>query len=133
AAQAAPQLALRLAEASAAGVSRIAVDLRPPELGRIELRLTFQEGGVHVLLRAEQPETFEALRQDRQTLLTQMEQAGVQLGTGGLDLQQGTPGERRDTPSPAAAAPLRGMAEAEAEDIAAPPRRVTDSLIDIIA
>lgn len=135
AAQALPQIVLRAAQAAREGVETISVDLRPPELGRVELQLTFRDGGVQVVLRAEQPETFEALRQERHSLVQQMEQAGIQLGGGGLDLQQGR--LPRPEPEPVPLAPP--AAEAEEAGPAAggtdtrPRRLASDSLIDITA
>lgn len=134
-AEAAPQLALHLAQAAEQGQETVSVDLRPPELGRVELRLTFRDGQVQqVVVTAERAETFEALRQDRTVLLQQMEQAGLQLGQSGLDLQHGRP----PPPDPEQAAPRSfRLAEAAedgaAEPAAAPGRPASDSLIDIIA
>jgi len=129
--EAAQQVAQHAVTAATDGVDSISVDLRPPELGRVELRLTFQDGTVQVAMAAERSDTFEALRQDRASLEQQMQQAGLQLGTGGLDLQHG----RLPRPVPDAPATPRWTAEAgnSAEEIEAtrPPR--SDSLIDLIA
>jgi hypothetical protein len=129
--EAAQQVAQHAVTAAADGVESISVDLRPPELGRVELRLTFQDGTVQVAMAAERSDAFEALRQDRASLEQQMQQAGLQLGTGGLDLQHG----RLPRPAPEAAVTPRwtaGAAEpAEEADAARPPR--SDSLIDLIA
>ena len=135
AAQAAPQIVLRVAQAAREGVESISVDLRPPELGRVELRLTFRDGTVQVLLCAEQPETLEALRQERHNLVQQMEQAGIQLGGGGLDLQQGRlPRPEPEPPLPLPpAAGVEGEAAALDETAARPRRPASDSLIDITA
>ncbi|MFC3126117.1 flagellar hook-length control protein FliK [Pseudoroseomonas globiformis] len=121
AAEAAPQLVLRLAQASKDGVDRISVDLRPPELGRVEIQLTFRDNAVQVVMRAEQPETFEALRQDRQHLEQQLADAGLQLGAGGLDLQQGR------LPRPQAEAPGSTAGDA---DLAEAPEETKESMAD---
>ncbi|PHK93726.1 hypothetical protein CR162_17210 [Pseudoroseomonas rhizosphaerae] len=136
AAEAAPQIVLRVREAAEQGVDTIAVDLRPPELGRVELRLTFREGTVQVVMLAERAETFEALRQERHSLMQQMEQAGLQLGGNGLDLQHGSLSwaereAREPEPAPAMAA---AAGEEEGPPAAEASRRVpSDSLIDIVA
>ncbi|MCI0754798.1 flagellar hook-length control protein FliK [Teichococcus vastitatis] len=136
AAEAAPQLVMRVAQAQKDGVDRISVDLRPPELGRVELQMTFRDGMVHVVMRAEQPETFEALRQERHHLEQQMADAGLQLGAGGLDLQQG----RLPQPEPEAESRRQGPVfasegetAAEETSSAGPRPPASDSLIDIIA
>jgi hypothetical protein len=113
-------------------VESVSVDLRPPELGRVELRLTFQDGTVQVSMAAERSDTFEALRQDRVHLEQQMQQAGLQLGGGGLDLQHGR--LPREAPEPPVVPPGQVEAAEAAEDApgaARPPR--SDSLIDLIA
>jgi flagellar hook-length control protein FliK len=130
-AKATQQIALRVATAAAEGVESVSVDLRPPELGRVELRLTFQDGTVQVSMAAERGDTFEALRQDRASLEQQMQQAGLQLSGGGLDLQHG----RLPRPAtPAEPAPQRATMPAAPDDEPAPraPLR-SDSLIDLIA
>ncbi|HWX51592.1 MAG TPA: flagellar hook-length control protein FliK [Roseomonas sp.] len=138
AAEAAPQLVLRMAQvARKEGIETILVDLRPPELGRVELQLTFRDGTVQVVMRAEQAETFEALRHERHNLLHQMEQAGLQLGGSGLDLQHGPLPQPKPEPEQALAGARRGTPEpeeAEGRAGAAPAARprASDSLIDII-
>jgi len=138
AAEAAPQLVLRMAQAARKeGVETISVDLRPPELGRVELQLTFRDGTVQVVMRAEQAETFEALRHERHNLVHQMEQAGLQLGGSGLDLQHGPLPQPKPEPEQALAGARRGTPETEeaegrAEAAPAARPRASDSLIDII-
>jgi hypothetical protein len=130
--EAAQQLTLRIASAVADRVESVSVDLRPPELGRVELRLTFQDGTVQVSMAAERSDTFEALRQDRAHLEQQMQQAGLQLGGGGLDLQHGR--LPREAPEPPVVPSGQAEAAEAAEDAsgaARPPR--SDSLIDLIA
>jgi hypothetical protein len=130
--EAGQQLALRVATAAANRVESVSVDLRPPELGRVELRLTFHDGTVQVSMAAERGDTFEALRQDRIHLEQQMQQAGLQLSSGGLDLQHGH--LPREAPEPRPALPAHADGTEAAEDEAAPPRLpASDSLIDLIA
>jgi flagellar hook-length control protein FliK len=109
-------------------VESVSVDLRPPELGRVELRLTFQDGTVQVSMAAERGDTFEALRQDRAQLEQQMQQAGLQLSSGGLDLQHGH--LPREAPEQQHVAPPPSVAEEEPA-VTRPPH--SDSLIDLIA
>jgi flagellar hook-length control protein FliK len=133
-AEAREQIVLRASSAAADGVETISVDLRPPELGRVELRLTFREGTVQVSMTAERAETFEALRNDRANLEQQMQQAGLQLGGGGLDLQHGRLAHR-DAEQHGHRVPQ--VTEASAEDLAdealAATRPRSDTLIDLIA
>ncbi|WP_131829688.1 flagellar hook-length control protein FliK, partial [Teichococcus deserti] len=138
AAEAAPQIALHLARAAEDGKETVSVELRPPELGRVELRLTFRDGQVQqVVMAAERVETFEALRQDRSLLLQQMEQAGLQLGQSGLDLQHGRSPQQQAAEGEARPYRLADTAEEAAGEAAAAGtagrRPPSDSLIDIIA
>ncbi|WP_169747469.1 flagellar hook-length control protein FliK [Belnapia moabensis] len=136
AAEAGHQVALRMARAAANGVETISVDLRPPELGRVEVRMTFRDGMVQVVMAAERAETFEAFRQDRTQLEQQLAQAGIDLGGGGLDLRHGgLPRERAaDTPKTTGSDGVE-LADATAEVTVEgqSQRPATDSLIDIIA
>lgn len=131
--EAGQQLALRVVTAAANRVESVSVDLRPPELGRVELRLTFQDGTVQVSMAAERGDTFEALRQDRTHLEQQMQQAGLQLSSGGLDLQHGhLPREAPEPPRPTPPAQAEGLEVAD-DETPAPRRAPSDSLIDLIA
>jgi hypothetical protein len=126
------QLALRAVTAAANRVESISVDLRPPELGRVELRLTFHDGTIQVAIAAERGDTFEALRQDRVHLEQQMQQAGLQLSSGGLDLQHGH--LPREAPEPPPALPAHADSKEAAEEEPGTPRPPpSDSLIDLIA
>jgi flagellar hook-length control protein FliK len=132
-AEAGQQIVLRTASAAADKVSTVSVDLRPPELGRVEVRLTFHEGKVQVSMVAERLETYEAFRQDKANIEQQMQQAGFQMGGGGLDLQHGRlPRDTQDqAPRPQS---LTQTDSEEAETEATPLSRLTsDSLIDLIA
>ncbi|EFH13682.1 hypothetical protein HMPREF0731_0093 [Pseudoroseomonas cervicalis ATCC 49957] len=136
AAEAGPQLVLRLTQAAERGEETVSLALNPPELGRVELRLTFREGQVHqVVMAAERADTFEALRQERPGLLQQMEQAGLQLGQSGLDLQHGALPRSEDEAEFATRTGRDAAAAADdpAAEAAAPRRPASDSLIDIIA
>ncbi len=133
-AQASRDIVVRASKAAADGVDTVSVDLRPPELGRVELRLTFRDGTVQVSMISERVETFEALRQDRGNLEQQMQQAGLNLSSGGLDLQHGRLPAREESGS---AARIHHQASAEedeaTEEVAASSRPRSDSLIDLIA
>lgn len=126
------QLALRVNSAISNRVDSVSVDLRPPELGRVELRLTFHDGTVQVAIAAERGDTFEALRHDRTHLEQQMQQAGLQLGSGGLDLQHGHLPREAPEPPPPSPDHVDGSEAAEEEPGRPRPPR-SDSLIDLIA
>jgi len=133
-AEAGQQIVLRTSQAATEGVETISVDLRPPELGRVELRLTFRDGTVQVSMTAERVETYEAFRHDRASLEQQMQQAGLQLGSGGLDLQHGRlPPREGGEPERRLAQTAELAADEAGDDALAPLRARSDSLIDLIA
>jgi flagellar hook-length control protein FliK len=132
-AEAGQQVVLRASQAATEGVETISVDLRPPELGRVELRLTFRDGAVQVSMTAERVETYEAFRHDRANLEQQMQQAGIQLGSGGLDLQHGRLPPREGEPERRIAQTAELVGEDGGDDALAPLRPRSDSLIDLIA
>ena len=133
-AEAGQQIVLRTSQAATEGVETISVDLRPPELGRVEVRLTFREGTVQVSMTAERVETYEAFRHDRASLEQQMQQSGLQLGSGGLDLQHGRlPPREGGEPERRTAQAAELATDDTADDALAPLRPRSDSLIDLIA
>jgi hypothetical protein len=133
-AEAGQQVVLRASQAVTDGVETISVDLRPPELGRVELRLTFRDGTVQVSMTAERAETYEAFRHDRANLEQQMQQAGLQLGSGGLDLQHGRlPPREGGEPERRVTQTAELVGEDGGDDALAPLRPRSDSLIDLIA
>ena len=83
------QIAVHVAKALQDGSKTITVELHPAELGRVEIRLSFQADGLSVRMTVDRQETFDAFSRDRTGLEQQLGQAGVDLGAGGLDLRLG--------------------------------------------
>ena len=80
-------VAMRIGRAIANGQSTLTVELNPARLGRVAVHLAFQNGGVDVRMVMSREETFQAFTQDRSGLEQQLAQAGIDLGSGGLDLR----------------------------------------------
>ncbi|WP_250265797.1 flagellar hook-length control protein FliK [Rhodovastum atsumiense] len=125
-------VAVRVARALQDGSHTVTVALHPEELGRVEVRLSFRDNGVGVQMMLDRRETFEAFNRDRPAIEQQLAQAGIDLGSGGLDLRFGR--QPADSGTPLAQSHLR-FSEAEPETVIAPPptRRLNDSLVDILA
>ena len=79
------QVSVQLQSAVAQGQSQLKIQLHPAELGAIDVELSFDDDGkVHGKLIAEKPETLDMLRNDSRTLEKSLQDAGLQLDSGGL-------------------------------------------------
>jgi flagellar hook-length control protein FliK len=78
------------------------IQLSPPELGRISIRMRMERGELHTLVRAERRETLDALQRHVPELRATLEQLGIQARE--LDLQLGFEqrGARQDPEAPRA-------------------------------
>jgi flagellar hook-length control protein FliK len=80
-------VALRISRAIASGEDTLTIDLHPAELGHVAVKLAFHGNSVDVQMVVGRQETFQAFNQDRAALEQQFSQAGINLGSGGLDLR----------------------------------------------
>lgn len=98
------QIALHIARAIPQGVDRFSVQLRPAELGAVDIQLDFTDDGhVSALITAERPETLDLLQRDSRALERSLHNVGLQLENGGLSFSlkqdQGNQGEGFGTAS----------------------------------
>jgi len=85
------QISVNISKAISEGLDRINIQLRPEELGRVEVRLEVNHNGrVHAQVIADRPETLELLRNDARNLEKALQDAGFDTGAGDLsfDLRQ---------------------------------------------
>ena len=109
------------------------IRLDPPELGRVQIHLTPQDGGVQAVVLADRPETQDLLRRHAEALARELGDAGY--GNVTLDFaagQQATP-ERRDEGAVALALANaeRAVTEAPAAPVAVPARAAPSGALDI--
>jgi flagellar hook-length control protein FliK len=125
-------MGLRIARAMHDGNHTFSIELHPAELGRVDVRLSFHAEGVGVQMTVDRQETYAAFHRDRAALEQQLAQAGINLGSGGLDLRYGAQSRQ---PLPQQAAPtFRAAASADALAGAAQSYATSsDSLVDIMA
>jgi flagellar hook-length control protein FliK len=110
----AEQVAIQVQRAVRDGASRITVQLRPAELGPVEVRLDFaQDGRVSATILADRADTLDMLQRDARTLERSLQDAGLKADSGSLsfDLRDGSRngsgsqqmagGNREGTPMPA--------------------------------
>ena len=106
--QPAVQIAVQIAAAVPRRIERLFVQLEPPALGRVEVRLEFsRDNRVSALIAAERHDTLDVLQRDSRGLERALQHAGLRLGENGLSfsLRQEQRQERRGTG--AFSAPLR--------------------------
>jgi flagellar hook-length control protein FliK len=78
-------LSLSVAAKSAAGLRHFDIRLDPPELGRVEVRLSVDDSGSgQVTMIADKPHTLALLQRDADGLARSLSEAGVDLTGGGL-------------------------------------------------
>lgn len=117
------QVAVHIQKAIANGSDRINIQLKPAELGRVDIRLDVApDGRVSAVVSVERQDTLELLQRDARTLQTTLQDAGLKTGSDSLSFelrQQASTG--RDEPDSAHDRPDGDSIAAEdgpAEDIA---------------
>ncbi len=81
-------LPLEIGLQAMAGSKRFDIRLDPAELGRVDVRLEFNDDGtVTASLTADRVETLQMLQRDARTLERAFEQAGLKSSEGGIDFQ----------------------------------------------
>jgi len=84
----ADQVAVNIQRGIAQGQDRITVQLRPAELGRVEVKMEMaHDGKMNVVVAAERPETLDMLRQDSRSLIQALNEAGMQADENSLNFQ----------------------------------------------
>ncbi|MEO5373782.1 MAG: flagellar hook-length control protein FliK [Alphaproteobacteria bacterium] len=72
------QIKVDISKAVADGNDHISIQLKPEELGRIEIKLDMNQGGrVHAVVTADNPQTLEMLKQDARGLEKALQDAGL--------------------------------------------------------
>ncbi len=93
-------IAVNIATKTKNGDKHFDIRLDPPELGRIEVKLTIDDAGkAQANLAAEKPHTLELLQRDRAMLERALRDAGLDLAGGGLNFSlKGQDRESGDSP-----------------------------------
>jgi len=81
-----PALAVEVAAKSQAGAKQFDIRLDPPELGRVEVRLSIDATGkASAHLTADQPQTLDLLQKDSSSLTRALRDAGLDVSQNGLN------------------------------------------------
>ncbi len=79
-------LAMHIAKHVQNGDSHFEIRIDPPELGRIEVKMTVNhEGRIQAVLMAERPETLDMMQRDQRQLEQALRDMGVDVDSGSLD------------------------------------------------
>ncbi len=88
AAQSAPtaeQIAIQIQRAIGTGTDRITIQLRPQELGRVEVKMEVgHDGKLLAVISADKPETLDLLQRDQRSLQDALSNAGLDLDSNSL-------------------------------------------------
>jgi hypothetical protein len=124
---------IHLARALQDGTRVVTVQLHPAELGRVELKLGFQGNTLSVQMTVDRRETYDSFLQGRTSLERDFAQAGIDLGSGGLDLRFSQ--SERQEPGGAARPAAASSPQTEAPAAQAPSgsMRLGGGLLDILA
>jgi flagellar hook-length control protein FliK len=112
-------LAVTIATKSQAGVKHFDIRLDPPELGRVDVRLSVNDAGkAQASLTVEKPQTLELLQKDSTHLERALKEAGLDLSQNGLNFslkgQQQQSGNGNSPSSRGRALNVRAVAAVEA-------------------
>ncbi|MCC7047959.1 MAG: flagellar hook-length control protein FliK [Alphaproteobacteria bacterium] len=79
------QIAINVRKAVAAGLDEVTIQLRPDELGRIDVRMEVgKDGQVSAHIRADKPETLDLLQRDARGLERVLQEAGLRTDNNSL-------------------------------------------------
>ena len=79
------QVAVQIQKAAAHGADRINIQLKPAELGRVEVQMDVaRDGRVTAVITAERSETLDMLQRDSRVLQTALQEAGLRADSDSL-------------------------------------------------
>ncbi|NMM46350.1 hypothetical protein HH303_17800 [Rhodospirillaceae bacterium KN72] len=106
------QVAVNIQKGAAQGQDKITIQLRPAELGKVEVKMEVtHDGKMTAVVSAERPETLDMLRQDARHLLQSLNDAGLQADQNSLSFSlqgQDAGGNRSETGQNMASAETMG-------------------------
>jgi flagellar hook-length control protein FliK len=81
------QVAVRLNQQAKSGLDQLTIQLRPADLGRIDVKLNFQDGAVTGTIIADSQSTLDLLVKDQRTLERALQDSGLRTDSGSLSFQ----------------------------------------------
>jgi flagellar hook-length control protein FliK len=113
------------------GTYTLRLELKPPELGRVEMRVEMRDGVLHASINAEHPRTAELVRNALDDLRAQLDADGVRSGS--LTVGGGSTGAPDQDPDAQPNSPDTSTPVAPVADHPITPGSTTtsDSLLDV--
>ena len=122
---------LRPLQRAADGSYQLRIELRPPELGRVDLRVELRDGVLHATINAEHPRTAELVRNALDDLRAQLDADGVRAGALNVG-SEGAGAFERDADTPAAPGAGNQTPTGPVTDLTVEPTESeSDSLLDV--
>jgi len=133
------QISVQIKKAVSQGTDRIRIQLKPAELGRLDIQLEVsQDGRVAAIVNADRPETLDMLRRDARGLQQALQDAGLQMDSNNLSFNLGNgnaPSEEQLADGRNAATgdeqTTNAAGNVEDSEDATPRRQSTNSMIDV--
>jgi flagellar hook-length control protein FliK len=91
------QVTVKVNQQAKSGLDQMTIQLRPSDLGRVDIKLSFLDGAVTGLVTADNQATLDLLAKDSRSLERALQDAGLRADSGSLSFQLRDPGNQ--TPS----------------------------------
>jgi flagellar hook-length control protein FliK len=135
----ADQVAVQIQKSLSQGNDRISIQLKPAELGKVEVRLDVgHEGRVTAVITADRADTLDLLQRDARILQNSLQDAGLRADSNSLSFELRSQGQAFDTAQNGAGSRgtinESGVDDGTAPDHGAPfarPAIVTNDRVDI--
>ena len=89
------QVAVNIHKAANQGLDRITIQMRPAELGKIDIRMEVaQDGRMTAVVNVERQETYDMLRSDARNLAQTLQNAGLNTDAGSLSFNLSSRGQQ---------------------------------------
>jgi flagellar hook-length control protein FliK len=128
------QIKVQIEQGLKQGGDTITVQLRPENLGRVEIKLEMQDGQVKATVTADRPETLQLLKNDAASLQQSLHNAGLDANAGSLSFQLRSDQQRQANPDGNGQNPGQADPDGTAEVAATPsssPTRAASGRVDI--
>jgi flagellar hook-length control protein FliK len=81
------QIKVQIDKGLAAGNDSISIQLHPQDMGRVDIKLDFQDGQVTTTVTADHPDTLQALKADAANLQQSLQDAGLNADPNAMSFQ----------------------------------------------